>query len=79
MFALSADINAFTTFITLPPAKKCVSKSSLLIPKPAFVEFIIALTITPGGTFLHRIRTSCNNEILTPESNAENHIPTGIK
>ena len=38
--AFSADINARTTFLTSPPAKKCVSKSLLVIFKPAFIAVI---------------------------------------
>ena len=40
---------------------------------------IIDLTITVGGTFLHRIRISCNNEILTPDNSAVNQSPMGMK
>ena len=79
MFAFSAEISAFTTDFTCPPAKKCASISFLFSFKPALVAAIKLVTITEGGTFLHRIRTNCNKEILTPDTSAVNHNPTGIK
>jgi len=39
----------------------------------------MALTITAGGTFLHRIKMSCNRDMRTPEISAENHSPIGTK
>ena len=40
---------------------------------------IRALTITPGGTFLIRMKTNSNNPTLTPEKTAVIHKLTGTK
>jgi hypothetical protein len=40
---------------------------------------IIEETIVEGGTLRQRIRISCSRLILTPDTNAENQSPTGIK
>ena len=42
-------------------------------------EAIIDDTIVEGGTLRQRIRMSCGRLILTPDTNAENHSPTGMK
>jgi hypothetical protein len=50
-----------------------------LSSSPAFVLSIIDDTIVEGGTLRQRIRMSCSRLILTPDTNAENHSPTGMK
>ncbi len=47
--------------------------------QPAFVLSIIDETIVEGGTLRQRIRISCSRLILTPDTNAENQSPTGMK
>ena len=42
-------------------------------------EAIIDDTIVEGGTLRQRIRINCNKLIRTPDTNAENHSPTGMK
>jgi len=79
IFALLAETRACTTLATCPPARKWASRSLRFNGIPALVPSIIALTITPGGTFLKRIRKSCKRLIRTPDTRAENHNPTGTK
>ena len=47
--------------------------------QPGLVLSIIDETIVEGGTLRQRIRMSCSRLILTPDTNAENHSPTGMK
>jgi hypothetical protein len=77
--AFCAETSAWTTLGTLPPARKCASNSLGSSESPAFVLSIIDETITEGGTLRQRIKINCNRLILTPETSAENHNPTGMK
>ena len=58
MLALSAEIMALTTRTTLPPARKCASRSLSGISMPALTALMRAVTIVPGGTRRSRIATS---------------------
>ena len=77
--AFCADTRAWTTFLKLPPARKCASRELGLSFRPAFVPSIIDETIADTGIFRQRIRIICNSEICAPEISAVNHKPTGTK
>jgi len=56
IFALSAAINACTTRLTFPPARKWDSRLSVEISIPALTAIILDSTISLGGTFLNLIK-----------------------
>ena len=66
MLAFCAEIRAVTTLGTLPPARKCASRSLEVRCRPALVPAIIWLTMTEGGTLRNRISTSCSRLMRTP-------------
>src|SRR5690606_41083733 len=77
MLALSAEINALITLLTLPPAKKWVSMSLEVISNPAFVDVIMALVTSAGGTLRNRISRRLSRLMRTPDSWAVNQRLTG--
>ena len=60
MFALSAEIMALTTRLTLPPARKCASRSLIDNARPALAALMRAVTMVDGGTRRSRIAISVN-------------------
>jgi hypothetical protein len=79
MFALSAEIRAFTTLTTLPPARKWASRSLTEMSRPAFTALMRAVTVVLGGTRRRRMPTRVKSPTYAPEAKAAIQIRTGIR
>ncbi len=77
MPALSAEISAFTTRCTLPPARKCPSSSLTSRLMPALCPLISGSTMARGSTRRNRMPKSVRNETRTPEKRAVSQSPNG--
>jgi hypothetical protein len=76
MLALSAEIMAFTTFTTFPPARKWASRSLMEISSPAFTALIRAVTTVLGGTRRKRMPMRVRRPTYAPDAQAA--IQSGI-